>query len=376
MTTVADTVITTKDVTTKDEQRRDALTERLFGSLLAGNELLTVELGRRLGLYTAVHSHGQTTPAQLAARTGIAQRYAKEWLEQQAAAGFLDVDGEHFTLPAAHIPVLLVDTDPAHLMGAAPMLAALALTLPAVAAAYRSGGGVPYEEFGTELRHGIAAFNRPAFTHDLAGWLATMPDVAARLSAGGRVLDLGCGTGWSSIAIAQAFPSARVHGLDTDTASIDEARHHAAQAGVADRVTFTTANAADAADVPADEPYDLACAFEALHDMGEPVRVLRAARAALAPGAPVLIVDERVSETFTAPADEVERMMYSFSVLHCLPATMAESTAVANGTMLRPATLRDWAHQAGYPTVDVLPIENPFWRFYRLDTTATSESTG
>ena len=110
--------------------------------------------------------------------------------------------------------------------------------------------------------------------------------------------------------------------------------------------------------------------------MGEPVRVLRAARAALAPGAPVLIVDERVSETFTAPSDEVERMMYSFSVLHCLPATMAESTAVANGTMLRPATVRDWARQAGYPTVDVLPIENPFWRFYRLDTAATSESTG
>ena len=196
-------------------------------------------------------------------------------------------------------------------MGAAPMLAALAATLSAVAAAYQRGDGVPYEEFGTELRHGIAAFNRPAFTNDLAGWLKTMPDVASRLSAGGRVLDLGCGTGWSSIAIAQAFPAARVHGLDTDTASIDEARRHAAHAGVAERVTFTTANAAD---VPTDQPYDLACAFEALHDMGEPVRVLRAARAALAPGAPVLIVDERVSETFTAPADEVERMMYSFSV--------------------------------------------------------------
>jgi SAM-dependent methyltransferase len=242
-----------------------------------------------------------------------------------------------------------------------------------VATAYRSGSGVPYEEFGTELRHGIAAFNRPAFTNDLAGWLEAMPDVASRLATGGRVLDLGCGTGWSSIALAQAFPAARVHGVDTDTASIDEARRHATQAGVAERVTFTTANAAD---VPVDESYDLVCAFEALHDMGEPVRVLRAARAALAPGAPVLIVDERVSETFTAPADDVERMMYSFSVLHCLPATMAESTAVANGTMLRPATVQDWASQAGYPTVDVLPIENPFWRFYRLDTAAPAQSTG
>ena len=143
MTAVADTVVTVEDVTTEHEQRRDALAERLFGSLLAGNELLTVELGRRLGLYTAVHSHGRTTPAQLAARTGIAQRYATEWLEQQAAAGFLDVDGDHFTLPAAHVPVLLVDTDPAR----------------SLVNAGRLNAAIPCRNYGAELlvRHAAPA---------------------------------------------------------------------------------------------------------------------------------------------------------------------------------------------------------------------------
>ncbi len=346
-----------------DEQQRDALAERLFTSLLSGAELLTVELGRRLGLYAAVHRHGPVTPAQLAAEAGIAERYAREWLEQQAAAGFLDFDGARFTLPAAYVPVLLVEEDPAHLMGTAPMLTALGLSLPAVAAAYRSGGGVAFEDFGAELRHGIAAFNRPAFTNDLRGWLATMPEVVSRLQAGGRVLDLGCGVGYSTVAIAQAFPGVRVDGVDLDAASIAEAQRNAARAGVADRVTFTVANAADLA---TDTTYDLVCIMEALHDMGEPVRALQAARSVLAPGAPVFILDERVADTFATPADEVERVNYAFSVLHCLPATMAESTAVANGTVLRAPTVRDWATSAGFVSVDELPIENPFWRFYRL----------
>ncbi|HEU4422267.1 MAG TPA: class I SAM-dependent methyltransferase [Pilimelia sp.] len=346
-----------------DEQRRDALAERLFNAAVVGAELLTVELGRRLGLYAAVHEHGPLTAAQLASHAGIAERYAREWLEQQAATGFLDVDGASFTLPAAYVPVLLVEDDPAHLIATAPLLTALAGSLPAVADAYRRGDGVPYEDFGADLRHGIAALNRPAFANDLAGWLAAVPGAADRLQAGGRVLDLGCGVGWSSIAIAGSFPTARVHGVDMDANSIADARRNAARAGLADRVTFATANAADLAGA---DSYDLVCVFEALHDMGEPVKALKAARSVLADGGSVLVADERVNDTFTTQADEVERLSYAFSVLHCLPATMAESTAVANGTVLRAPTVRDWAHEAGFSRVEVLPIENLFWRFYRL----------
>ncbi len=358
-------------MTTQHTDPTEALAQRLFESLTGGMELLSVELGRRLGLYETLRAHGAATSAALAERSGIDVRYAREWLEQQAAAGFLDVDTEtgdaatrSFALPAAHAPVLLDAEHPAHMMATAPFLTGAALTLPAVAAAYRNGGGVPYAEFGAEIRDGIAAFNRPMFVGELTAWLATMPDVVERLRAGGRVLDVACGVGWSSIATARAFEKASVHGVDMDEASIAEARQNALQAGVAERVTFEVR---DISDLQATAGYDLACVFEALHDMGEPIEALRTIRPLLAAGAPLLVADERVADEFTAPAEEVERLQYAFSVLHCLPATMAESTAVANGTVLRAPTVRAWAEAAGYPGMQVLPIEHDFWRFYRLD---------
>jgi SAM-dependent methyltransferase len=193
-----------------------------------------------------------------------------------------------------------------------------------------------------------------------AAWLAALPEVRDRLTHGGCVLDVGCGTGWSSIAPARAFPQTTVVDIDLDEASITEARDNAERADVADRVTFEVRNAA--AYHPAGAArYDLACLFEALHDMGDPVAALRRIRAALAPGAPVLIADERIAEGLTAPADEVERFMYGWSVLHCLPATIDESDAVANGTVLREGTVRDWARQAGFRHVQTLPIDNDFW---------------
>jgi len=353
-----------------DDRRRDQFVERLFGAFLGGMELLSIDVGRRLGLYRALHECGAVTDAELADRTGIALRYATEWLDQQAVAGIVDVAegsaGRTYALPAAHADVLVAEEHPAHLMGVAPSLTGLALTVPAVTEAYRRGTGVPYAAFGAEIRHGIGSFNRPVFTGELENWVRALPDVATRLDAGdARVLDLGCGTGWSAIALARAFPAARVHGVDLDEASIAEARRHADAAGLADRVTFEVG---DAAELAVAEPVALACVFEALHDMGRPVDVLRRVHAALAPGGAVLIADERVAEAFTAPGDEVERFMYGWSVLHCLPATLAEpGHDVANGTVLREQTVHGWAREAGFPGVRTLPIDNDFWRFYRLD---------
>jgi SAM-dependent methyltransferase len=354
--------------------RADALVERLFGGLLGGMELLSVEIGRRLGLYDALRRHGPVRYDDFAACSGVAARYAREWLEQQAVAGVVEVDdqeaqpaGRRYRLPDAHAAVLVDTASPTYFTGCGPFLMGLAQAVPDVAAGYLTGTGVPYAGFGAEIRHGIELFNRPMYTHELAGWLDALPEVRARLQAGtAEVLDVGCGVGWSSIALARAFPGSTVHGVDSDEASITAGRGHAEEAGLADRVTFEVRNAADPIGDPA--RYGLACIFEALHDMGDPVGVLRRIRAVLEPGAPVLVADERVADTFIAPGDEVERFMYSFSVLHCLPATMAESTAVANGTVLRESTVRDWAAQAGYGTVTVLPIDNDFLRFYRLDT--------
>jgi ubiquinone/menaquinone biosynthesis C-methylase UbiE len=256
---------------------------------------------------------------------------------------------------------------PLHFVGGALALEGVALSLPAVAEAYRTGRGVPYPAFGPEARAGIGSLNRPGFVHDLRGWVDALPDIAARLDAGGSVLDAGCGTGWSTISLAKAFPIARIVGVDLDAASIADARANVADAGLGDRITVVEANATDVDATRPENGYDLVTVFEALHDMGEPIEALRSFRAELAPGGALLVADERVADEFTAPADALDRLNYAFSVLHCLPATMAESTSVANGTVLRAPTVHAWAREAGFERSSELPIEHELWRFYRLD---------
>ncbi|MFH5208900.1 class I SAM-dependent methyltransferase [Antrihabitans spumae] len=350
------------------------LADRIFESLVAGMELLTIDLGRRLGLYQAVHRLGTVNSAELAAEAGIAERYAREWLEQQAAAGFIAVAEagdelqRRYEIPSEHEPVLLDEESPLHMMGAAPMMVGCGLALPALPAVYRSGGGVAYEEYGEEIRHGIGTFNRPGFIHDLPEWIGSMTDVTSRLRDGAVVLDAGCGTGWSSIAIAEAFPNVEVVGVDMDTASIEDARRNVSERGLEDRVHFEVANATAIGELAKQRKvqFDFALIFEALHDMGDPVGVLAAIRGALTSDGVILIGDEHSGDEFTANAGEIERLQYAFSVLHCLPATMAESTHIANGTVLRPGTVRGWAEAAGC-TFEELPLGHDFWRFYRLD---------
>ena len=355
--------------------------EQLVGMLGSATTLLTIELGRRFGLYRALRDDGPMTASALARTTGTAPRYAREWLEQQAAAGILaaeeaEPNGERrrFSLPAHHVPVLVDETHPAHVAPVAGLLAGVALAFPEVVADFRHGRGVAFDEYGTELRQGLGALNRPGFVHEVRAWVDTLPDRAAALDAGGTALDAGCGIGWSTIALAKAFPEARVVGLDLDPASIEEAREHAAAAGVADRASFLVGDAGDpttllaaAAALDAESGFDLVTVFEALHDMGRPVNALAGFRGLLRPGGALLVADERVADEFHADADPVERMLYAISVLHCLPATTAESAAVANGTVLRAPTLRGWATAAGFGRVGALDIANPFWRFYRID---------
>jgi SAM-dependent methyltransferase len=357
-----------------DLDAREALAERLVDDTTHALETLSVYLGLELGLYQALADLGAATEAEFAAAAGVAPRYAREFLEQQAAAGYLACDDperpaeqRRYQLPSDHAEVLLDADSPYHTAPLAVILAGVARVLPQLLEAYRTGGGVPYAAYGQEMRRGIAALNRPMFLHELAStWLPAVPDIDRRLRAAppARVLDLGCGLGASSVALARAYPRAQVLGIDLDEASVTEARALAAEAGVAERATFVVA---DAARVAAEGPFDLVTIFEALHDMGDPVGALRTARALLAAdGGSVLVADERVADAFTAPADPTERFMYGWSVLHCLPATLAEHPLEATGTVLRAPTVARWAAAAGFTGFEVLPIDNPFWRFYRL----------
>jgi hypothetical protein len=355
--------------------RTDALAERLFGAALGALELHSVYLGTELGLYRALEEHGPLVSHELAERAGIAPRYAREWLEQQAVAGFIEVEDTGaapeerlYALAADHAPVLVEGDDAAHVAPFAHMLAGIGRVLPQVVEAYRAGGGVPYQAYGRDFRHGQGHINRPAFTQELPSeWLAAMPDVVARLETGrpARVADVGCGQGWSTIAMAQEFLHAHVDGLDLDPGSIADARRHAEEAGLNGRLRFMQG---DAADLAGQGPYDLILMLEALHDLARPVEALAAARAALADDGTVLVVEERVADRFTAPGDGLERMMYGWSVVHCLPTQLVEAPSAATGTVMRADAVRGFAAGAGFAGVEIMPVESDFFRLYRLHT--------
>ena len=361
------------ETTETAEQRRDALVERIFESSVGFMELLSIYIGDRLGLYGALADNGEATAAELASATGTHERYVREWLEQQAVAGILEVEDEtaepevrSYRLPEGHQDVLLERDSLSYLAPLAQQMVGVSRPLPALLEAFRTGGGVSYAEYGADMREGIAYGNRAMFVNLMGTeWLPSIPDVHERLQADppARVADIGCGTGWSSIAIARAYPRARVDGFDLDESSVAEARTNAEAEALADRVAF---HLRDAADPALSGRYDLAIAFECIHDMSHPVEALQAMRSLTGEDGAALVVDERVAESFGAPSDEIERLMYGYSVLHCLPVGMAEQPSAGTGTVMRPAILRRYATQAGYRDVEVLPIENDLWRFYRL----------
>ena len=358
-------------VATTTADQRDALVERLLRSVLGFNDVYSIYIGDRIGLYAALDRLGDATVPELAAETGTSARYVREWLEQQAVAGFLAVDdvaapadGRRYSLPDAHREVFLDRDSLAYLTPFMRMQVGMASPIAALVDAFRTGAGVPYRNFGADCREGIADMNRAQFVNLLGSeWLPSLPDVHARLEADppARVADVACGSGWSTISLARAYPRAIVHGFDLDEASVELARANVAAEGLADRVRV---EARDAGEV--DGRYDLVTVFESLHDMARPVDALRTIRSLVADGGAVLVVDERVADEFTAPGDETEQLMYGWSVLHCLPVGLAEQPSAGTGTVMRVSTMEAYAAEAGFARVEVLPIENDFWRFYRL----------
>jgi SAM-dependent methyltransferase len=355
------------------EGRRDALVERIFGAAVATFDLFGVYLGDRLGLYRALADRGPLTASGLAEAARVDERYAREWLEQQAASGILDVEnleaaaGERrFHLPPGHEEPLLDETSLNYVAPFGSFAIAATRPIDELLDAFRTGAGVPYEAYGADLYEGQERFSRPLFDNLLGSeWLPAVPDVHERLLSEppARVADVACGCGRSTIALARAYPRAVVDGIDLDEASIGKARENLVGSGVEDRVTF---HHRDASDPELAGRYDLALIFEALHDMSRPIDVLRAVRGLLAEGGSLIVGDELVADRFTAPAGDVERFYYGISVMHCLPVGMVGDDPAGTGTVMRSETLERYGREAGFGEVEILPIENDFWRFYRL----------
>jgi 2-polyprenyl-3-methyl-5-hydroxy-6-metoxy-1,4-benzoquinol methylase len=348
----------------------ETLADRLFRDARGALELFTVYLGDRLGFYRALADEGPATSVELAARTGTAERYVREWLEHHAASGLLEVDDvaarpqeRRFALPNEYRPVL-ADRDYEHFGGYRAIdIARAARTLPDLVEAFRTGGAPPPQPWAPE---GRAAENRSTYLSRLGQeWLPAIPDVDRRLRAepAARIADVACGMGWSSIAMAKAYPRVSVTGFDMDADAIADAARNAAAEGLADRVSFAVG---DALAPPLTGTFDLVTILEGFHDLARPVEALRAVRRLLAAEGSVVLIDERVGDEFNAPAPELEAYHYAWSVLSCLPGAMGDPDTAATGAVMRLSTLRRYAEEAGFRSVEVLPIETDTWRFYRL----------
>jgi len=343
---------------------------RLEASLLGAIEVFTVYIGDRLGFYRLL-SERSFTVSELAASVGIHERHAREWLEQQTVAGLVDVDDpglepEHrrYRLGSAQAELLANPDSVTFFPPSTRAVAAIGARLRDLLHAYRTGGGVEWSRYGPDLSEGQEAGHRPGYLSSLAVWIAAgLPDVDERLKSGGKVADVGCGAGWSSIAFAIAYPEITVDGFDLDIPAIERAEDSADRLGLTERVRF---HAVDPSDVDHQVHFELVCAFDCIHDMPDPVGVLSAMRSMAGDDGAVLVADVKTKDGFEAPGDERDRLLYAYSVLLCLPASMATPGSAATGTVMRPSTLAEYARAAGFSRVEILPVEHDTWSFYRL----------
>jgi SAM-dependent methyltransferase len=362
----------------------DDVANRVFGSVVSAFEALSVYVGDRMGWYESLAATGTATPTELAERTGSNLRYTTEWLEMQAVYGLLEVeDGtadsaaaqpadRRYRITAAVAEVMTDEHSLAYLGRLPGFVVAFANQMDGLLRVYREGGGVTWAEQGDDARETQAAVNRPVFEHQLPGALSQIDRFAAVVARpGASVADIGCGTGWSTLALARAYPGVRFVGLDVDQPSIDAARRNLADAardsgdsGLAERVEFQLADGENAS---RHGPFDAAVALECIHDMARPVDVLRAARESLRPDGVMVVMDEAVADEFTAPGDDVERFMYGCSVFCCLPDAMSSEPSAATGTVMRASTLLRYATEAGFSIARVADAEPiSFFRFYEL----------
>ena len=328
---------------------------QLMADLAATSGMLLTLVGVRTGLWDSLAA-GPASASELAARSAASEAYIGEWLRSQAAAGYVRYEAatDRYTLPPAVAAVMAGEPLRGLVEGTGLQAAAQWTELARYEEAFRTGRGIGWDEHGPAHSRAMDLISRAVVVPALASWLAAVEGVAARLEAGGTVADIGCGYGAPTIAMAQAFPRSRVLGIDADDASVARAREAAARAGLTDRVGFEVADAADLLG----EEYDLVTFIDCLHDLGDPVGVLRRVRQALAPGGSVLLVEHAGSEHTEENLGPAGRVCYAASTLVCTPNALAQGGA-GLGSIPGEAVLRRVAADAGFSQVRRLNVDAP-----------------
>jgi SAM-dependent methyltransferase len=332
-----------------EQARLEKFMGQALGELGAAMNAALVIIGDKLGLYKAMAGAGPMTSAELAKKTGTTERYVREWLCAQAAGGFVtyDTPTQRFTLPDEQAFALAVEDSPAFLPGAYQVVASVFKDEPRVSEAFRTGAGVGWHEHCADLFHGTERFFRPGYAAHLVGsWIPALEGVEAKLKAGARVADVGCGHGASTILMAQAFPKSQFVGFDYHAPSIEAAWKAAEKAGIADRVGFQVAWAKE---FPG-KGYDLVAFFDCLHDMGDPAGAAGHVRETLAPHGTWMIVEPFAHDRVEQNLNPVGRMFYSASTMICTPASRSQEVGLALGAQAGEARLREVVMQGGFKT--------------------------
>ncbi len=341
-----------------DEAKLEQFMEQFVGDLGAAITAPLVLIGDKLGLYRAMADGQPLTPSELAQRTDCHERYIREWLCQQAASGYVEYDPSDgtFRLPPEQAMALADEDSPAFIPGAFQLVAAVVKDEPHIAERFRSGEGFGWHEHHQDLFAGTERFFRPGYLANLVdSWLPALEGVTAKLSAGARVADIGCGHGASTILMAQAFPDSRFVGSDYHAGSIDAARSAAQRAGVSDRVSFEVASAKDFGG----GPFDLVCVFDALHDMGDPAGAARHVREQLADDGTWMVVEPAAGDAIEENLNQVGRIFYGGSTMLCTPASLSQEVGLALGAQAGQRRLTEVLGDGGFSRVQ-RAAETPF----------------
>ena len=330
-----------------DPDKLNALLGRAVQDMGAAIQAPLILIGDRLGLYRAMADGEPVTPAELAKRTGTAERYVREWLNANAAGQYVEYDaanGTYFMTPEQSLALAMDDT-PVHLPGFYHMLASLMKDEEKITEIYRTGEGMGWHEHEKGLFEGCERFFRPTYLANLvSSWIPALEGMEAKLQAGASVADIGCGHGASTLLMANAYPKSRFVGFDYHPASIEKAREKAAKAGVADRVKFEVAPAKA---FPGGN-YDLVAFFDCLHDMGDPAGAARHVRESLAPEGTWMIVEPAASDDIAANLNPIGRIFYSASASICVPCSLSQEVALGLGAQAGPANIEKVARSGGF----------------------------
>lgn len=330
-----------------DPDKLNALLGRAIQDMGAAMHAPLIVIGDRLGFYRAMADGTPVTPAELAERTGTAERYVREWLNANAAGGFVEYDaasGSYSMTPEQSLALGMDDT-PVHLPGCYHMVASLMKDEEKLTEIYRTGQGMGWHEHEKGLFEGCERFFRPTYLANLVSqWIPALSGVEAKLKAGARVADIGCGHGASTILMAESYPASRFFGFDYHPASIEAARAKASAAGVADRVAFTVVSSKA---FPG-EDYDLVAFFDCLHDMGDPEGAARHVLSSLAPDGTWMIVEPAASDETAKNLNPIGRIYYAASAMVCVPCSLSQEVGLGLGALAGPARIERLVRKAGF----------------------------